>query len=264
MQIFRFIFMHRNWAADQKNLGLQLKKLGERASRSMKPFVLLICACIPIHIRKEEEKVLTFAIVPEGTLVSPLTRPPSAAYAKKMDIPDCRNCLLPRSTGLLFCLRSLSPRVPTLRLLDVTIGYPGIPPAKFGQDYYTLQSIFGRGVSPPMVHMHLKSYNVKYDVPIGRDSLSHSSTTGADATEAEKKEFDAWLLQRWREKDDRLDMFLDSERLSMGSKFVDIPLQIRTPWELAGMLVTAVSGLYLTKIVAKFAWRVLVRGGAPW
>jgi 1-acyl-sn-glycerol-3-phosphate acyltransferase len=43
MQIFRFIFMQRNWAADQKNLGLQLKKLGERASRSMQPFVLLIC-----------------------------------------------------------------------------------------------------------------------------------------------------------------------------------------------------------------------------
>lgn len=46
MQIFRFIFMHRNWAADQKNLGLQLKKLAERASRSMKPFVLLICKLV--------------------------------------------------------------------------------------------------------------------------------------------------------------------------------------------------------------------------
>jgi len=227
--------MQRNWAADQKNLGLQLKKLGERASRSMQPFVLLI--------------------FPEGTLVSPLTRPPSEKYAKKMDIPDCRNCLLPRSTGLLFCLRSLSPRVPTLRLLDVTIGYPGIPSGGYGQDYYTLQSIFGRGAPPPLIHMHLKSYNVKYDVPIGRESLSHSSTTGADATDAEKKEFDAWLLQRWRDKDDRLDNFLKTERLSEGKQFVDIPVQLRSPWELVGMLTTVIFGLYVGKVIVKLLWK---------
>ena len=196
--------------------------------------------------------------VPEGTLVSPLTRPPSEKYAKKMDIPDCRNCLLPRSTGLLFCLRSLSPRVPTLRLLDVTIGYPGIPSGGYGQDYYTLQSIFGRGAPPPMIHMHLKSYNVKYQVPIGRDTLSHSSTTGSDATPEEKKEFDDWLLQRWREKDDRLDLFLKTERLSEGKQFVDIPVQLRSPMELAGLLVTAIVGLWITKVVMKLFWRSIV------
>jgi hypothetical protein len=65
--------------------------------------------------------------VPEGTLVSPLTRPPSEAYAKKQGIEDCRHLLLPRSTGLLFCLRSLSPRIPDLKLVDLTIGYPGVP-----------------------------------------------------------------------------------------------------------------------------------------
>lgn len=176
-----------------------------------------------------------------------------------MGIPDCRNCLLPRSTGLLFCLRSLSPRVPTLRLLDVTIGYPGIPPAQFGQDYYTLQSIFGRGVPPPIVHMHLKSYVVKYDVPIGRESLSSSTTTGADATEAEKKKFDAWLLRRWRDKDERLDLFLQEERLTKGKKFVDIPVQMRSPYELVGLLVTAIVGLYITKLAVKLAWRLFVR-----
>ena len=37
-----------------------------------------------------------------------------------------RHTLLPRSTGLLYCLRSLSPQIPGLHLLDVTIAYDGI------------------------------------------------------------------------------------------------------------------------------------------
>lgn len=66
-------------------------------------------------------------LVPEGTLVSPQTRLLSAKYAAKMGFPDCNHTLLPRSTGLLFCLRTLLPRIPTLKLLDLTIAYPGIP-----------------------------------------------------------------------------------------------------------------------------------------
>lgn len=107
--------------------------------------------------------------------------------------------------------------------------------------------------------MHLKSYVVKYDVPIGRESLSSSTTTGADATEAEKKKFDAWLLRRWRDKDERLDLFLQEERLTKGKKFVDIPVQMRSPYELVGLLVTAIVGLYITKLAVKLAWRLFVR-----
>ena len=33
--------------------------------------------------------------------------------------------LLPRSTGLHYALRALSPRVPNLKLLDITVAYPG-------------------------------------------------------------------------------------------------------------------------------------------
>lgn len=35
--------------------------------------------------------------------------------------------LLPRSTGLHYSLRALSPCVPSLQLLDITVGYPGTP-----------------------------------------------------------------------------------------------------------------------------------------
>ena len=38
---------------------------------------------------------------------------------------DMKNMLLPRSTGLHYSLRSLAPRIPDLRLLDMTVAYPG-------------------------------------------------------------------------------------------------------------------------------------------
>ncbi|WVW83048.1 hypothetical protein I302_105065 [Kwoniella bestiolae CBS 10118] len=50
-------------------------------------------------------------------------------------ISDFATMLHPRSTGLLFCLRTLLPQVPDLQLLDVTIGYPGVPYGKYPQDW---------------------------------------------------------------------------------------------------------------------------------
>lgn len=43
MQMFRFIFMQRNWNTDKHNLGRMLMKFGQQASLSFDPFVLLFC-----------------------------------------------------------------------------------------------------------------------------------------------------------------------------------------------------------------------------
>jgi hypothetical protein len=77
-----------------------------------------------------------------------------------------RHTLLPRSTGLLFCLRDLAQKVPDLKIVDLTVAYPGMcvalylffvevvdstshrPSEGYGQDYYTLQSVFGHGQAP--------------------------------------------------------------------------------------------------------------------
>ena len=45
------------------------------------------------------------------------------------DQPDMKNQLLPRSTGLLFSLRTLKQHVPDLALYDLTVGYPNMPAA---------------------------------------------------------------------------------------------------------------------------------------
>lgn len=198
---------------------------------------------------------VSFPLVPEGTLVSSQTRPISAKFAEKSGIKDGVYTLLPRSTGLLFCLRSLEPRVNTLQLLDVTIAYPGIPRDGYGQDYYTLQSIYGRGVPPPVIHMHLRSDSVKHNIPIGRESLTQSRTTGAEATEQEKKEFEEWLLTRYRQKDEQMELFHSQGKLSHG-EFIDIPVRLRNTKELLGVLGSCTFGLWLGKWLIMLLWRI--------
>ncbi|CUA77685.1 hypothetical protein RSOLAG22IIIB_06721 [Rhizoctonia solani] len=192
MQFFQFIFLARSWAQDKERLTSHLTRLARTAAGGKLPFLLLL--------------------FPEGTLVSPQTRPLSAKYAAKTGIQDMRHILLPRATGLLFCLRALAPHMPSLKLLDVTVAYPGIPRGGYGQAYYTLRSIFMQGVPPPRVHVHLRLYDVARDVPIG-------VPRGAEeANETERTAFDQWLLARWKEKDNLMEQQLTEGRFRASSE----------------------------------------------
>ncbi len=102
---FRFIFLSRSWATDSKYFDAQLRDIGERARRGPHP--------------------LTFLLFPEGTLVSPDTRPLSRKWAEKQGIEDLKHTLLPRATGLHYALRTLSPMIPDLHILDITVAYEG-------------------------------------------------------------------------------------------------------------------------------------------
>ncbi|KAG8938178.1 hypothetical protein FRC03_007541, partial [Tulasnella sp. 419] len=64
MQFFRFIFLARSWTSDKIALGKHLTRAGKEAQKHNKPFTMMI--------------------FPEGTLVSPDTRPLSKKYADKM------------------------------------------------------------------------------------------------------------------------------------------------------------------------------------
>ncbi len=61
--------------------------------------------------------------------------PPSTNMPFDLDQDDFVTVLHPRTTGLLFCLRTLVPQIPDLQLLDVTIGYPGVPFGKYPQEW---------------------------------------------------------------------------------------------------------------------------------
>lgn len=101
----------------------------------------------------------------------------------------------------------------------------------YGQNYYTLRSIFFDGVPPPEVHMHLRIFDVKRDIPVG--NLETSKTNGSvevDIPAEEKERFDLWLRKLWREKDESMDRFyetgfFDTSSASKGLK-VEIPLKL--------------------------------------
>ncbi|KAF9454892.1 hypothetical protein P691DRAFT_799900 [Macrolepiota fuliginosa MF-IS2] len=217
MQFFNFIFLARSWASDRVQLASHLASLGKEAKKENRPFC--------------------FLLYPEGTLVSKDTRPVSRKYADKMGIPDMKNMLLPRSTGLHYSLRSLAPRVPDLKLLDLTVVYPGIPPMGYGQSYYTLRSIFFSGVAPPAIHIHLRLFDVRQDVPIGdlSASVSNGDVSAKNAVEVdvpagEKESFDGWLRDLWRQKDEAITKYYETGTLDTVpevSTAVDIPVQLR-------------------------------------
>lgn len=110
MMFYGFVFMARKWDSDKPRLQHRLKKLKTRhggpmsGSTSLDPMWLLI--------------------FPEGTNLSANTRKKSLSWSQKQGVPDRQNLLLPRTTGLLYCLQELKDTVEYV--YDCTIGYEGI------------------------------------------------------------------------------------------------------------------------------------------
>ncbi|OLL27007.1 putative acyltransferase [Neolecta irregularis DAH-3] len=164
MQMYGFIFMRRKWEQDKPNLSKRLSELS--ASRNYPMWLLLY---------------------PEGTVHASNTVQMSAEYAKKKGIKDLRYLLLPRSTGLRFCIQNLFPSIDYV--YDCTIGYEGNPPGSYAQDIFDLRTIYGEGKGPIGVHMHFRRYLVS-DIPYDNEVA-----------------FEDWLLKRWKEKEEMLDYF---------------------------------------------------------
>ena len=146
----------------------------------------------------------------------------------------------------------------------------GIPPLHYGQDYYTLRSIFFDGVAPPVIHMHLRLFNVATDVPIGDLPATQPTPTRVlngsanddvvevdDIPPQEKAIFDEWLHSLWQEKDEFITKNLSSGHTS--DKFIEIPLRLlrkREHLDAFCFFIPAVAGYawsWATKRVWKFA-----------
>lgn len=76
------------------------------------------------HLKKATDP-MWLLIFPEGTNLSATTREKSKSWANKNGLQDMKHQLLPRSTGLRFCLQELSGT--TEWLYDCTIAYEGVP-----------------------------------------------------------------------------------------------------------------------------------------
>ncbi|KAF2477707.1 acyltransferase-domain-containing protein [Lindgomyces ingoldianus] len=167
-QFYNFIFLSRKWEEDQRTF----KKHLEQLNKPNDPMWLII--------------------FPEGTNLSESTREKSKKWAEKNGLKDMKHQLLPRSTGLRFCLQEL--KETTKWLYDCTIAYEGVPPGQFGQDIFTLRSSFFEGRPPKSVNMHWRRFHID-SIPINNS-----------------KAFEVWLRNRWREKDYMLEYFNRNNR----------------------------------------------------
>ncbi|KAI4791293.1 acyltransferase-domain-containing protein, partial [Aureobasidium sp. EXF-8846] len=162
-QFYNFIFLSRKWETDKSRFQRHLSQLSDPKD----PMWLLI--------------------FPEGTNLSETTRAKSKAWAEKQGINDMKHQLLPRKTGLQFCLQRLKDS--TNWLYDCTIAYEGVPEGQFGQDIFTLRSSFFEGRPPKSVNMYWRRFKIS-DIPIDNDEA-----------------FERWLKNRWTEKDYLLEHF---------------------------------------------------------
>ncbi len=108
---YGFILMARNWARDKPRLRRRLQQLCTRHSGPLSGFQSL--------------DPMWLMIFPEGTNLSANTRNQSKKWADKQGIRDLQHQLLPRSTGLQYCLQELQSTVGWV--YDCTIAYEGIP-----------------------------------------------------------------------------------------------------------------------------------------
>ncbi|KAL8926105.1 MAG: hypothetical protein Q9172_001933 [Xanthocarpia lactea] len=178
MMFYGFIFMARNWLKDRPRLQHRLRKLaksrhggpmsGKRGHDSLDPMWLMI--------------------YPEGTNLSGNTRKGSARWAEKQGIRDLEHVLLPRSTGLEYCLHELKGTVDWV--YDCTVAYEGIPRGAYGQDIFTLRSTYFQGRPAKSVNMYWRRFPVS-SIPV---------PTSSDPSPQEREAFSNWLLARWKEK----------------------------------------------------------------
>jgi 1-acyl-sn-glycerol-3-phosphate acyltransferase len=162
-QFYNFIFLSRKWETDQYRFKNALGHL------------------------KNPKDPMWLLIFPEGTNLSAVTREKSKSWAEKSGIPDMKHQLLPRKTGLQFCLKEL--KQTTNWLYDCTIAYEGVPKGMYGQDIFTLRSSFFEGRPPKSVNMFWRRFKIS-EIPLDNDGA-----------------FERWLNNRWREKDYILEYF---------------------------------------------------------
>lgn len=177
MQFYSFIFLSRKWAKDKARIAHRLQKL--KMSHS-------------VSGGKKQLNPMWLLLFPEGTNASSNGRKKSKAWADKSGIEDTRNVLLPRSTGLQFCLQELDGTVEYM--YDCTVAYEGVGHDDYAQDLYTLRGLYFQGRRPKSVNLHWRRFPI--------------STIPFNDTD----KFNAWVLDRWREKDDMIEEYTKTGR----------------------------------------------------
>ncbi|KAL9601183.1 MAG: hypothetical protein Q9219_002683 [cf. Caloplaca sp. 3 TL-2023] len=250
MMFYGFVFMARNWVKDRPRLRHRLQKLarsrhggpmsGKKGAESLDPMWLMI--------------------YPEGTNLSGNTRKGSVRWAEKQGIKDFEHVLLPRSTGLLYCLQELKGTVEWV--YDCTVAYEGIPRGAYGQDIFTLRSNYFQGRPPKSVNMYWRRF------PVSSIPLPSSSNPSPQETEA----FSSWLHTRWQEKEALIEQYArngrfpadeghDSEGepgsgMTKGAGFIETEVKLAHWYEILNMF-SVLGAIAAVSAVINKSWTLL-------
>lgn len=233
MMFYGFVFMARKWASDKPRLAHRLQQLKTKHSGpqsgtpGLDPMWLLI--------------------FPEGTNLSANTRKKSVAWSQKSGTPDMKHQLLPRATGMHFCLRELQGTVDWV--YDCTVAYEGVPHGGYAQDYFSLRSTFLQGRPPKSVNFHWRRFAVA-DIPLD-----------------DVKSFEKWIEARWREKDEMLEQYKTTGRFpaDIRSKdattpdYIETDVRLKSRAELLQPYVVVLTVMLLFNIVQRF-WKQFISG----
>lgn len=206
MLLYGFIFMSRKMATDRPRLAYRLGKLSQKkfdpqGNSYLDPMWLLL--------------------FPEGTNLSGNGRRKSAAWAAKNGLKDPEHVLLPRSTGIYFCIQELKDTVEYV--YDCTVAYEGIPRGKFGEQFFSLSSTYFQGRPPKSVNFHWRRFRIA-DIPLDN-----------------AEEFDVWLREVWYRKDELMEEYLTNGRLPPmeggGPAYVEAEVKTKSPLEILQVFV---------------------------
>lgn len=239
MMLYGFIFLSRKWATDKQRFQYRLKKLSTRHEAA-------VTGANPKGLNP-----MWLLIFPEGTNLSDNGRVASKKWADKNSIPDLRHTLLPRSTGLSYCLQELRDSVDYM--YDCTLAYEGVPEGQYGQDLFSLRGSYFQGRPPKSVNMHWRRFATK-DIPLG-----------------DEKVFADWLLDRWREKDALLQFYMDNNRFpaddgvgvdELGNKvkgagWIETEVRPARWWEWMQVFAPLAAVALLINVVLKMAYMIL-------
>ncbi|CAB4255245.1 similar to Saccharomyces cerevisiae YDR018C Probable membrane protein with three predicted transmembrane domains [Maudiozyma barnettii] len=196
MQNFKFIFMNRKWLHDRTTLASRLGEIdadarGQGPLNGKEPVSTDTDGCAQwstsIGSLNNPSWPYNLILFPEGTNFTDNTKGKSKAYGAKVGKATFDHVLLPHSTGLRHCIKTLKPSLSVI--YDTTIGYSGVSSDKYAESQYGLKSIFLESKYPKLVDIHIRAFKVD-DIPID-----------------DEESFDEWLYKVWKEKDDLLDRY---------------------------------------------------------
>ncbi|KAI0003590.1 acyltransferase-domain-containing protein [Xylariaceae sp. FL0662B] len=219
-----FIFMSRKMAVDQPRLAHRLRKLKTRHTDPngkswLNPMWLLL--------------------FPEGTNLSSNGRVKSAQWAAKSGLKDMEHLMLPRSTGMFFCLNELKGSLEYV--YDCTVAYEGVPRGHYGESYFTLSSTYFQGRPPRSVNFYWRRFALA-DMPLD-----------------DQHAFDEWLRERWYEKDALMEQYVATGRFpANGTGHLEgrhIETEVRTQywWEFIKIFVMLGTFVLLFNLLLKGA-----------